>query len=234
MADTVRPKINGVMRWSGGTIVLRTSATFDAADPVVLARPDVFTTDPLPPKTTAVAKPTRRCWVCRQTFEPSQTQQRYCSPEHRRQRERSLAATIRQVLQGQSADPKRPPGDCTGKEAAEYAKAVEARLSAYSKLSGYLAGRCDPGDPTGPPTPDPEISPKIRRKPGLSRLVGEEVRRLAVVRSAAWDFAMARERGARTAAELVDAVTTYGPRSAPGVAALKADVAADVDRWAGV
>lgn len=47
MPDYVHPNCVAVVRHGGGRVRLNPADTWDAADPFVLARPDLFSTDPL-------------------------------------------------------------------------------------------------------------------------------------------------------------------------------------------
>lgn len=204
--------VAAVVRWSGGSTLLKTGQRFAATDQLVRERPGLFTTsDPTgAPRSTTPGKPQRRCWVCRYEFTPSQGHARYCSKACRRRRERSLAQTVKWVAKGAKADPRRPADSCTLAEAHAYAAEIQARLARVSQLGGYLHGRGDPADPFGPPSPDRDI-----RVPGdRAELVARtraEVERLAKVRDAAGEWLHRVEALRAEEKALRSTVETYGP-----------------------
>jgi hypothetical protein len=161
--------IAGVVRWSGGTTLLRRGDRYGSGDRLVVERADLFSTaNPKDaPRSTTPPAPVRSCWVCKQRFSVKQGHTRYCKPECRRQRERWLARMARVATRGPAADPARPRADCTPAEATGFRAAVEAHAAALMRFAAYIGGRCDPADSewTGPPVPDSDIlfAPPKRR-----------------------------------------------------------------------
>jgi hypothetical protein len=236
--DMPGPGIAGVVSWSGGRVLLKSGQRYRATDPLVLARPELFSaTDPTDaPRTSGagVGRAPRWCWVCRKRFTPGQGTQRYCGAKCRRARERWLARTIRAAGRGRAADPVRPGSDCELGQARAYADEVSARVGDMERLGGYLSGRCDPGDWAAPHrTPDPDVQVPNLLRPGLAKLVAGEVRRLDQLRAGLGEWLVMVERAVAERKALQATVERYGPGNSAETThrARLAELVEQAERW---
>jgi hypothetical protein len=192
--------LTGAVRWSGGTTLLRKGRRYAASDPLVVERPTLFQAgDPgNEPRSTVPPRPTRRCWVCGAEFAFRQGHMRYCGATCRRRRERWLAGMARKVLRGAGADPRRPDASCSVAEARGWLAGVVAHLDVVQRFSGYVVGRCDPGDAVGPGPrqSDPDIRWSLPGRGDLQAACRSEVPRLSEMVHGGREFVAAVERRA--------------------------------------
>jgi hypothetical protein len=108
MTDTktdTKPKyyctFTGYAEWSNGSELMRAGEVFEGHPMMVVERPELFSTEPVPASEALNAGPQQDlCWTCRSYFTPKPgggQVQRYCNKECRRAREVELARAIRIV-----------------------------------------------------------------------------------------------------------------------------------------